>query len=381
MRDGARGPSVARMLHRRHTFLLDVMPAGAFAVFLVVTSELDATLDAEHRVLDARADVLLAVIGLTLVLHRRAPVAGHLASLALTLGFFALDYPGGPVHMAPLVTLLPVIAAHPVIVWLPLALGGAAALTGAGTLSEGWDSGSAAAAAVWLAVAVAFGAAVSARRHGTEVGRVQLRERAAEERLRIARDLHDVVGHSLSTISLHAGVAERALDTHPEQVRDSVAAIRQTSREALGELRAVLGILRDGGAADRAPTPGLDAIGALVDGIRDAGLQVDLDEQPVNRRPPDLVGTAAYRIVQEALTNVARHAGPGAAARVRVAAGRRGLLVEVADDGAGAGSGWRPGNGITGMRERAAAVGGVLDAGPARRGGFRVRAQLPIGLP
>ncbi len=358
---------------------LEALPGIALAVFLVITSHLDASAEPERRALDAGADVVLAACGLTLSLHRRAPVAGYLLCLALMVAFFALGYTGGPIYVAPLATLLPVVAERRPRVWVPAALTGTALLTIVGGTTEGWDAGVAAAALVWTILPVAFAGVMRLRREQVAVQEARARGSAAEERLQMARELHDVVGHALSTISLHAGVADRAIDGDPERARESVAAIRQSSKQALGELRAVLGILRAGQDAALAPTPSLDAIPDLVGRMRDAGLRVDLEDgrgRPAERLP-DVVGAAAYRIVQESLTNVARHAGPSAAARVRLAAGARGVEVEVRDDGAGADAGWRPGDGIAGMRERASALGGELHAGPAAGGGFHVRGRLP----
>ena len=197
----------------------------------------------------------------------------------------------------------------------------------------------------------------------------------AEERLRIARDVHDVVGHSLATIALQAGVAEHLLDGREPKARESMATIRRTSKEALAEVSAMLGVLRTEGGAERAPTPDLAQVNDLVEDMRAAGLTIDLElhDKPVS----EVVGGAAYRIVQESLTNVVRHAGPQASARVRVAATNVVVEIEVSDDGRGAAPGTPEGNGMTGMRERAAALGGSFSAGSAPGGGFRVQAMLP----
>jgi signal transduction histidine kinase len=208
--------------------------------------------------------------------------------------------------------------------------------------------------------------------------------RVAEERLRIAREVHDVVGHGLATITLRAGVADRLADRDPAEVRAALRAIRQVSKDSLAELGALLGVLRGDGEeapGERAPTPDLRALPRLVDGLRDAGmdvaLEVDVDEAPA---VPEVVAAAGYRIVQEALTNVARHAGP-ATATVRVVYGEDDVTVQVDDDGGGRpGAPQQPasGNGIAGMAERVAALGGELDAGPRPEGGFRVRARFPL---
>ncbi|MFA1547304.1 sensor histidine kinase [Actinomadura chokoriensis] len=201
------------------------------------------------------------------------------------------------------------------------------------------------------------------------------RRAAGEERLRIARELHDVVGHHLSLINVQAGTALHRFHRDPAQGEAALAAVKQSSREALRDLRATLGVLRQADEeAPTAPVPGLGGIGELIGSARSAGLTVH-SRVAGAADPPTEVGLAAYRIIQESLTNVSRHA---AAAEVTVsvehAPGE--LLIEVADDGPGQGAGL-PGSGVDGMRERARALGGELTAGPAPAGGFLVRARLP----
>jgi signal transduction histidine kinase len=206
------------------------------------------------------------------------------------------------------------------------------------------------------------------------------------ERLRIARELHDVVAHSFAAISLHAGVAEHVKDDRPDQVGEALRAIKAVSSEASRELRAILGVLRrvDDGSSTVA-TRGVGGLEALAVTASDAGTPTRVE---VSGRPRPLlaaVDQAAYRIVQESLTNVLRHAGP-ASASVRVAYEPDRLVVEVVDDGhaRGAGDGGGSpgsGHGIDGMRERALALGGELEAGRRTGGGFRVRGSLPFGGP
>jgi signal transduction histidine kinase len=208
----------------------------------------------------------------------------------------------------------------------------------------------------------------------------ETRRRASEERLRIARDLHDALGHHLSLINVQSGVALHLNQELPEQARTSLAAIKQASKEALGELRSVLSILRQVDEnAPRAPAPSVARLDALVSRAAAAGLEVHTEISGTPRTLPTGVDLAAFRIIQEALTNVTRHAGK-ATATIRVGYGERDLTVQVEDDGNGSGQGSASGggNGIPGMRERASALGGELEAGPRPGGGFEVRARLPL---
>jgi signal transduction histidine kinase len=208
----------------------------------------------------------------------------------------------------------------------------------------------------------------------------EARRRAGEERLRIARELHDILAHSISVINVQAGVAVHLLDKQPDQARRALIAINDASKEAMRELRATLGVLRQSDDVEtRAPAPGLDRLGELVESARATGLDVRLTTTGEPVRLPPAVDLAAYRIVQECLTNVTRHAGAAHAA-VSISHAPSEVRITVEDDGSGvpAGAPFRPGNGIAGMRERAAVVGGDLDAGPRPGGGFRVHARLRI---
>lgn len=207
--------------------------------------------------------------------------------------------------------------------------------------------------------------------------------RVEQERLRIARDLHDIVAHSLTAINVQAATAAQLLDRNPENARVALETIEDTSRDAIGELRAILGVLRDRDNPDapHAPAPGVNDLGGLVKSAADAGLDVSFET--TGMPPPrlsDAVSLAAYRIVQESLTNAQRHA-PGAAVRVDLAYDAAELRVAVSNDAGRAvdSNGATPGVGITGMTERAQAVGGALRA-QARADGFAVQASLPYAL-
>lgn len=209
-----------------------------------------------------------------------------------------------------------------------------------------------------------------------EQGQAALRA-VTDERLRIAQELHDVVAHSLGLIAVQAGVGMHVIDTDPVEARRALEHISRTSRSSLAEIRRTLGMVRSGDAPTYAPTPGLADLPSLVQEVGNSGLFVELTLAPDSSGLPAGVELAAYRIVQEALTNSIRHAhARHAAVRVDVEAGM--LHLVVTDDGSGANGGGRlGGHGLVGMRERVAVYGGSLDAGPAPDGGFRVDATLP----
>jgi signal transduction histidine kinase len=356
----------------------------------------------EGRPLDVPGRLLLAGAGLVLALRRWRPLPVYAFSLALAAGYLAGGHPPGPVVVSPFAALLTVVALSRLRVWLPAAAAGGGGLALVHGLVDGWSLATLLFAVIWTLAAALFGAGLEVhRRYQAEVQagarwaeRSQVEEarrRLAEERLRIAREVHDVVGHSLAVISLQAGVAEHLLEGRREgraatgaegaagqpEVRDAIRAIREVSRQALNDLRAELALLRGEEPERRAPSPHLEAIPELVDAMREAGLEVRLEVTGEVGAVPEVVGAAGYRIVQESLTNVVRHAGSKARAEVRLAVAPGGLEVEVTDDGRGpvgvvAGNG-----GLGGMRDRARALGGDLEAGARPGGGFRVHARLP----
>ncbi|UGQ09180.1 histidine kinase [Yinghuangia sp. ASG 101] len=204
---------------------------------------------------------------------------------------------------------------------------------------------------------------------------------AAAERARIARELHDVVAHNVSVMVVQADGAAYTMDAAPERARDALGTIARTGREALAEMRRLLGVLRsDADRGPYVPQPGVEQLGDLVDRVRDAGLAVDLRITGVPVELPKGVALASYRIVQEALTNTRKHAGPSATASVVLGYGEDALVVAITDDGRGADApGDGMGHGLVGMRERVAMLGGRLETGPADEGGWRVRVVLPYG--
>jgi signal transduction histidine kinase len=214
---------------------------------------------------------------------------------------------------------------------------------------------------------------------------LRAREAVADERARIARELHDVVGHALNLIVIQSGGAQRVFDSKPDVARESLASIESTGREALTDMERMLGILRGAeNAGALSPQPGLGSVGALVDHVTKAGLPVDVIVEGTPLPLPPSVDLSAYRIIQEALTNALKHAD-AARARVTIRHSRGSLELEVTDDGQGAharrldgdGAG---GRGLIGMRERVALFGGELSAAPLREGGFRVHAKLPLSV-
>jgi signal transduction histidine kinase len=208
----------------------------------------------------------------------------------------------------------------------------------------------------------------------------EARRAVAEERTRIARELHDVVAHRVSLMTVQAGAAKTVAADDPEGALRAMEAVEQAGRQALGELRHLLGVLRpEAGVDELGPRPGLADIPQLVEQLGEASLEVSLAMDGVPMDLPTRVDLSAYRIVQEALTNVLKHAGPGVRTEVRLSTDNHGVAIEVIDTGHGATILPGSGHGIVGMRERALLLGGSLDAGPRPGGGFQVIAYLPIG--
>ncbi|MFE9017337.1 sensor histidine kinase [Streptomyces sp. NPDC007808] len=344
--------------------------------------------DREH--LDPFARVLLFVASGLLLWRKRYPVAVVFGTtLAATL-YLGAGYPYGPVFLAVAVACFDaVVAGHRRAAWAAVGVFWAGHALVAHWLYE-WlpPSGDAAASwtqegviAAWVAAILAVSELARTRheqwaRERAERARAA-RRRADEERLRIARELHDVLAHSISVINVQAGVGLALLDSDPEQARTALTTIKAKSKEALGEVRQVLDTLRTPGDAPRAPAPGLDRLPELVSQAAGAGLTVEVEGEPPRLAPA--TDLAAFRIVQEALTNVVRHSG-SRHARVRLDHGDGATLrLRIDDDGPATGAdAGGSGNGLAGMRERAAALGGTIEAGPRADGGFRVLAVLPL---
>jgi signal transduction histidine kinase len=347
------------------------------------------------RPIDLPGYLLMGSTVVPLLVRRAWP----LQVLAITTGavvvYLALGYPYGPV------VFLPCLAIYSVAVGLPsrrsaiasgLALlailgvtfvrqllSGPLGITGAGVVAAlvhlgYWLS--------WTPLPWVVGVIVRLHREGLRRDREQAgRSRAYEERLGVAREVHDIVGHGLAVINMQAGIALHVLEKRPEQARVALEAIRETSKAALQDVRGTLAVFREQGAANgsRRPAPSLAELDTVVTAMEGSGLPVRLSVTG-KASLPTAVDLAAYRIVQESLTNVLRHAGP-ATATVHIDYRSHELVVEVTDDGpsTAAVAGRSGGHGIAGMRERASAVGGTLEAGPRPEGGFRVVARLPSG--
>ncbi|MFF0743310.1 sensor histidine kinase [Streptomyces sp. NPDC004111] len=358
----------------------------------------------------ARSIVLMTLAAAALVLRRRKPLAVLGATCALTvveLVFAAQERPA-PVSMSAVVALYTVASRTDRPTTWRIGLSTMVGLTAAAMcFNEGpWYAQENIGLFAWTGIGASVGDAVRSRRAFVDAIREraeraertreeEARRRVAEERLRIARDLHDVVAHHIALVNVQAGVAAHVMDKRPDQAKEALAHVREASRSALNELRATVGLLRQSGEsqAPTEPAPGLAVLDGLLDTFRNAGLPVALARTDDEGLPPS-VDLAAYRIIQEALTNVRKHAGPDAKAEVSVV--RVGTSVEVtvldngtAGTGAGSGSGTGSrggadgpepgsgGHGLVGMRERVTALGGSLTAAPRPGGGFRVHAILP----
>lgn len=398
------------------------IPRDVLIAFVLGAFQVGGTFAAAHnqrdepglRDLDPLAIVLVVIGPLLLLVRRRYPVRVLVASLLPPLVYTIREYPPGPVFLSLIVALFTAMTAgHRVVSYSVLAVG---------YLSMGWlgplirdnelpDAAYAGGVAAWLLVLAAFSEVVRVRRAYVAAERRREAEeqaaleeaeraRAGEERLRISRELHDVLAHHISLMNVQASVGLELMDANPEQARTALTAVKQASREALGELRGVLAILKgEGEAAPRTPTAGLADLDDLVTRASTAHLAVRLERDDEVRGLPGPVGLAAYRIVQEAVTNAVRHSGASlVTVRLTLARSDEGeaLRVAVEDNGRGAGTpapsaapgtsshGSPPtsspggGHGLRNMRERATALGGTLTSGTRPEGGYRVVALLPL---
>jgi signal transduction histidine kinase len=337
---------------------------------------------------DALTYVLVALCAGSLVFRSRWP----LLSLAGVTAFGAAYLESGqPVFVVQLIVLVAVYSAvadsdlpRGSSILVSLLCG---AVLGAALLASNAQRSDAewAMDAAWFVAAIFLGDTVRSRREiaqQAELGREEeTRRRASEERLQIARDLHDVVGHNISLINVQAGAGAHVLYNDAQQAKETFENIRRASHETLQELRGLVGVLRDPVSGQAmTPTTGMASLEELVQSFVDAGQQVELSITGDRSKVTGITDLSAYRIVQEALTNTVRHA-PGASVRVEVAYHNDDVTINVIN---GRGDQYRPrepggGHGVLGMRERVSAIGGRIEAGPEPDGGFHVRAVLPLG--
>jgi signal transduction histidine kinase len=358
------------------------------AAIQVTGSTFAAENQPEREPLDALGYALLVAGPTALLWRERYPVTVLWTVMIVTLAYLLSGYPFGPVVLSVILALYTaVVGGNRLAAWLA-----AAALYGGHFALDYLLNGSSPAlgqvggVAAWLMVVLAASEVARYRRESV-IEAQQIREegsrrRASEERLGIARELHDVLAHNISLINVQSGVALHLMDRQPEQARKALTAIEAASRDALVELRSVLDVLRQPEeGAPRAPAPGLARLESLLTQARAAGLEVETRVDSNIGHLPAPVDQAVYRVVQEALTNVIKHAG-ARKATVRIRDGEGELEVAIEDDGRGTrqqtGHTESGGSGIPGMRERVAALGGRFEAGPSQGGGFRVRAQLPL---
>jgi signal transduction histidine kinase len=323
-----------------------------------------------------------AVAGAALYWRRRAPLAVlgvAVAAWAATLGSGYADLGG--------VAIIALYSAGRYATedrWAQVGVAAAIAVVSVDILTSPAPWGDAVLGGVVMFVAWYVGRRLRLRQeraaHALREQAAEARRVVIEERARIARELHDVVAHRVSLMTVQAGAAKAVAAEDPEGARRAMAAVEEAGRQALDELRHLLGVLRPESDLDGlGPQPGLADLPRLVEQLRGAGVEVSLATDGVPAGLPARVDLFAYRIVQEALTNVLKHAGPGARTEVRLGADRSGIVIEVLDDGQGASVLPGAGHGLVGMRERALLLGGTLDARPRPGGGFRVVAHLPTG--
>lgn len=403
-----------RNVTRRALFRLPVLAQDGLLGLLVAVMQVQGTVVKPDEVgsrpltdLGYLGYALLIVSGLALAVRRRWPVAVFVTVALVSLTYYTIGFTDGPGWIALFVALYTLTAHGDGRRSVRIAGIGVAVLT-AGWLIAAIDIEPAAALGwVFFRIAASVMAAAlgeSARMRSVVAAEALERARQAErtreeearsrvdaERLRIAREVHDTVAHAIAIINVQAGVTAYLLDKRPERVRDALVTIEQTSAQALHEMRAILGVLRSSND-ERLPQPGLGQIDELAAMAREAGLDIKLEVSSSAPPLPSAVDSAAYRILQESITNVIRHVGP---TRVTIALdyGPDVLTIRVTDDGGRAAHGdtagaaaqdrdaagtSHPGRGIAGMRERCGLLGGELIAGPGPSGGFEVRARLPL---
>ncbi|NEB13042.1 sensor histidine kinase [Streptomyces coelicoflavus] len=374
---------------QRHLHALDL--GAALALTAVYTGFARLTADDGQPVYTGPfwlGCLIAAMVGLPVAVRRRWPLPVLVAVLAALATASLLDIPREPYAAAGLAAYLvglaePARRSVPALaVTLPVACGAVYLGEAVVTPAEDWQGAVGVAGLVLLVIGGAWGMGFTVRGRRAEAAREQRRrsERALdEERLRIARELHDIVSHNLSLIAVKAGVAGHVAEADPREARAALKVIEETSRSALADMRRTLGVLRTQGAP-LGPTPDLDRLDLLAEEARRARVDVDLTVRAVEGLAEGTQLTI-YRIVQEALTNVVRHAAP-TRCRVTVEVEGREVRIDITDEGKPsaprpAAHGLPGGHGLVGMRERAMMYGGSFEAGPRPEGGFAVSVRLP----
>jgi signal transduction histidine kinase len=392
---------------RRHPMGVDGF--GAFVLLVLSVAFMAAPLEEGWEGNEAGGVIVSAALSVVVLLRRRWPERMLLLAFVTGAAQVALDVPPLPGNYAFLVIIY-TVASRPPRVPSRLALAGCLTTPTVVTLrwpensGEHADTASTVISTIFLTVAFCLAWVLGDSLRTRRAYYAELEERAnrlerererearmavVAERARIARELHDVVAHNVSAMVVQADGAAYVLDSSPEQTRNALHTISGTGRQALTEMRRLLGVLRaeDGGTTDQdyVPQPGVEQLADLIDQVRETGLTVDFSIQGTPRALPRGVELTAYRIVQEALTNTRKHGGEGVVATVRLTYGEQSLTVLAEDDGRGAQRELYEergadglGQGLIGMRERAGMVGGVLVAGPRPGGGFRIAATLPL---
>ena len=387
-------PSVGRRLRDLDTQIMDPI-VSVLLLIVGLVSMSGGTVDATHPTALNPLAYVLAVAGFgVLAVRTRAPLLAMAVSLFAAVTYSAIGYPENGLPVAGMLALYTVASRTPRKQSVVAAGAVVVAIVGLTTRgAQGLDATGAVTNLAVFALAYASGRYVQVRRAYTE--QLELRaadaderrrrdaERAvAEERLRIARELHDVVAHAMSVVAVQSGIAAHVIDQRPDEARSMLETINTTSREALDEMRRLLGVLRaedDGPAAALAPAPSLDDLASLVGSMEGTGITVRVTVEGQRVALSSGLELAAFRIAQESLTNIVKHAGP-AHADVQIRYGADDLEIEISDDGRGAASDLGSiggGHGLVGMRERVELYGGSLSTGPRAGGGFRVTARLP----
>jgi signal transduction histidine kinase len=358
---------------------------AAVVVLLAAASTDNPAAGMTQRDLDGWALLLLITAGVLLLGSRRFPATVALVVLGVSSVWYGVGYTSGLVNVATLIAFYCLGASDGQRRKLGTA-GSAVAVLLVGMVGVGDESvGSALTAAGYVVMAVLFGEFVRNRQllvdhlaQRAERAEEDAERRVAEERLRIARDIHDVLAHTVSIMTVQAEVAADALDRDQRAVRAAVRAIRQAGREAMGEVRATVAVLRSGGdPTSTAPAPRINGVGELVDAAREQGLDVEMDVVLSGRALPEMVELTTFRVVQEGITNVVRHAS-AAAARIMIHEESASLVVEVRDDGRANGGPVAAGFGLRGMAERVQSIGGELWHARDATGGWIVHASFPL---